>query len=451
MAKMDVSLARLVAFRCEIHASFTLRPDALFELIEALPLMPTISSVVGVSLSHVFRRCFSSVYDALSNGKVDRAALDKALSAAEPEDAQTIDGYAVYAVDGTPALRPDAETLPKRSHVYSPAHERGVPGFEYSWLGRVIAESMSWIATRAVDRVPAGGSPSKVAADQVRPLADEATEESPKVVTADSKYANKFFLAAFVGAKHLFALVRLSNKRVLYREAEPRGPGEPGGPRKHGAKVRLSQPPEPDHVCTDTIGRHAVRFCRWTKLHFRDVAALPGVLLRVEFLKPDGSPYYQRPLWLFWTGPEEVAPQSLLRMYRMRYMIEHFFRFLKQHLGLLAPRVTSPEGQDNWVWAVAISFWQLLLARHDVQAVYHPWDPAARRDPARPLTPGQVLAAWGPFLRCLGTPAAPPGCSGKAPGRAPGFKPQPRERFPALKKPKRKKAKPAQEKAPLAA
>lgn len=447
MLKMDASVERLGAFRYQIHGSFTLRPDAFFEIIEAILLSPSIPSAVGASLSLVFRRCFSSIYDALRRGRIDRDALSQALAAAEPEDAQTIDGYAVYGVDTTPVLRPDAETLPKRSYIYSSAHGRGIPGFDYSVLGRVVVEGMSWIATRAVDRVPAGGSPSQVAAGQVGPLADEATANAPAVVTADSKYANKFFLRAFVGAKNLFALVRLSNKRVLYQEAEPRKPGEPGGPRKHGTKIRLSDPPPPERSLTTTVGKHTVRFATWTKLHFRDVAALPGMLVRVEYLKADGTPRYKRPLWLFWTGPEHVAPASLLRMYCMRYMIEHYFRFLKQHLGLLASRITSAEAQDNWVWAVVLSFWQLLLARHSVQAIHRPWDPAARRDPSRPLTPGQVLQAWGTFLHCLDTPALPPGCSGKAPGRAQGFRPKRRERCPALKQPKRKKPKATQEKA----
>jgi len=75
----------------------------------------------------------------------------------------------------------------------------------------------------------------------------------------------------------------------------------------------------------------------------------------------------------------------------------------------------------------------LLLARAVVQPTYRPWDPTARQDPNRPLTPGQVLAAWQIFSRALGTPAAPPRRAGKAPGRAPGERPKPRERHPVVK------------------
>ncbi|HEY8884414.1 MAG TPA: hypothetical protein VIO35_03805, partial [Chloroflexota bacterium] len=54
-------------------------------------------------------------------------------------------------------------------------------------------------------------------------------------------------------------------------------------------------------------------------------------------------------------------------------------------------------------------------------------------DPNRPLTPGQVLAAWQIFSRTLETPTATPRRAGKAPGRAPGERPKPRERHPVAK------------------
>jgi hypothetical protein len=111
-------------------------------------------------------------------------------------------------------------------------------------------------------------------------------------------------------------------------------------------------------------------------------------------------------------------------------LTEHFFRFLKQRLGLLAAHLGNLAPIETWVQAVALAYAQLLLSRHLVSPTYRPWDPTARQDPNRPLTPGQVLAAWRIFSRGLDTPAAPPGPAGKAPGRAPGEQPKPRERNP---------------------
>jgi hypothetical protein len=97
-------------------------------------------------------------------------------------------------------------------------------------------------------------------------------------------------------------------------------------------------------------------------------------------------------------------------------------------------QVTSLAGTTNWVWTVTFAYVQLLLARAAVAAAPRPWDPKARRDPQRALTPGQVRRAWAAFSHGLGTPAAAPRPCGKAPGRTPGFQPRPRTKFPIVAK-----------------
>lgn len=67
-----ISRQRLVDFRLQVYASFTFRADALTE------------------------------------GKINPTAVCQALVAAEPTDALTVAGYAVYALDTTIAPRPDA-------------------------------------------------------------------------------------------------------------------------------------------------------------------------------------------------------------------------------------------------------------------------------------------------------------------------------------------------------
>jgi IS4 transposase len=101
----------------------------------------------------------------------------------------------------------------------------------------------------------------------------------------------------------------------------------------------------------------------WHKLHFKRLAKVPGSVVCVEFLKEDGTPRYKRPIWLFWTGPEDVTPQDLCRMYLWRFAIEHLFRFLKQHMGLNSNRSTNLESLQRWMWIVALAYWQLLLIR----------------------------------------------------------------------------------------
>ena len=431
MINLNLSFQQLLTFRLQIHASFTFRADALFELIEAILLSP-VRSAVEASLSPAFRRRFASVYDALRQGRIDRAELRKALATAEPEEAITVGGYAIYAIDTTIQPHPEAETLPDRSPVYSAERGKAVAGHQFSWLGRVIAFGQSWFAPREVDRVPTDRTSTEVGAEQVQALAQQDSAVS-KVMVGDSHYARRTFLQVFLGLSQVYALVRLACNRVLYGPPSPKS-GQRGRPKVHGAKFRLKDPGPPERHCEVKLFGHTVRLSAWPNLHFKDLPQLVGLVLRVEFLKADGTPRYKRPLWLFWSGPQDIALTDLALMYLLRFGIEHFFRFLKQRLGLLAAHVGDLLAVENWVWVVALAYWQLLLARDLVLPQYRPWDPAARRDPTRTLTPGQVRQAWGVFSRGLGTPAAAPRSGGKAPGRAVGFHPRPRQRHPVVKK-----------------
>jgi len=427
----------LVDFRLQVYASFTFRADALFELVDALLLSPLIRSAVEVSQSPLFRRRFASVYDALTEGKIDFAALRETLVCAEPAEALTVAGYAVYALDTTVSLRPDAATVPDRAKVYSAAHDKALPGHQFSWLGRVIARGQSWFASREVVRVPTSRTPGEIGAEQVQRLAADPTPKQPKVVVVDSHFPVPPFLRAFVGlAPRVVLLARLASNRVLYGPP-PLPTGKPGRPRKHGAKLSLRRPGPPDRQETSHLLGQDVRISAWVNDHFRAVPTLVGVVVRAEFLKADGTLRYKRPLWLFWSGPPAIALADVVTMYLLRFAIEHFFRFLKQRLGLLAAHLGDLGPIETWVQVVALAYWQLFLARALVQPAYRPWDPTARQDPNRPLTPGQVLAAWQIFSRTLETPTAAPRRAGKAPGRAPGERPTPRERHPVAKARKR--------------
>ena len=144
----------------------------------------------------------------------------------------------------------------------------------------------------------------------------------------------------------------------------------------------------------------------WTGLHCKDLAALVGTVIRIEFLKADGQPMYQRPLWLFWSGPTSFSLEALCLMYVLRFGIEHFFRFAKQHLGLLIAQTPTLLAGETWVWVVALAYTQLLLARTLVTAQPRPWDPQGRRDPQQPFdtraSPSRLAGIFAPVgnTRC---------------------------------------------------
>jgi hypothetical protein len=425
----------LQTFRQKLLGIFPLRADALFELIDALLLTLDPRSPVELSASPAFRRRFSMVYDALRHGQVDAELARQLLATAEPSDAIEVAGYAVYAQDSTIHPRPDAETLQDRGKVYSASQERTVPGHQYSWLGRVVAQGQSWFAPRDVERIATSTTPAAVAAEQVKRLALTLAAGVLAVIVADSHYAKSIYLIAFVTLPNLYVLVRLACNRVLYGPPPPvTGPRRRGRPKVHGAKFRLKSPPAPERQSTWSLGKATVRLSAWTQLHFKDLPALVGMVVRVEFLTATGEAMYKRPLWLFWSGPRDVPLEALCLMYLLRFGIEHFFRFAKRRMGLLIAQTPDLAASVNWVWVVTLAYTQLLLARALVSAQPRPWDPKSRRDPQQPLTPGQVRQAWSVFSHGLGTPAQSPRPSGKSPGRAPGFHPKPRPRCPVVSK-----------------
>jgi hypothetical protein len=191
----------------------------------------------------------------------------------------------------------------------------------------------------------------------------------------------------------------MRSNMVLYGPPPARPKGKKGAPAKHGAQFKLSHPSRsPDRTETFTLGQQSVSLQVWQGLHFKKLAPLVGMVVRVEFLRPDGTPRYKRPMWLFWTVPDTVA--------------------LK------------------WMWLCAMAYWQLLLTRDEIPYLRPAWYSTQSVSEKRRMTPGQVQRGALRFLVQIGTPALPTRTAGKGKGRKKDYLPAPRERFPAVKKAK---------------
>ena len=141
--------------------------------------------------------------------------------------------------------------------------------------------------------------------------------------------------------------------------------------------------PEPDHeyACEDACedaGYANVRVRAWSRLHPKVAShegrgsrgPLPivvGTLVLVQVARlPHGERRREpRALWLWWAGPEGIAPELelLWRAYVRRFDLEHTFRFLKQAFGWTSPRVRHPEQAERWTWLILAAYTQLRLAR----------------------------------------------------------------------------------------
>jgi len=407
----------------------------LFDLIDALTVAGQVSSPVALSEQKPFRRKFGSVYDGLENGEMDIGEILSLLPHCVPEGSETIAGFKIYAVDATANEHEQAETLPDRSVLKSSKNEPMRYGHKYSWLVRLINFGSSWVAPVDIERIDTQTTDTKVAAVQVQEL--DVHDPQAKVIVADSRYEDHQFLGIFERLKQTFGLIRIHSNRNLYEEPQKKPAGSRGAPRKHGQAFKLNSTHRPaDQSETFQLGQQTVRVSIWQKLHFKKLATLIGTLVQVEFLKADGTPRYQRPMWLFWTGLQSVALSDLCRMYLWRFAIEHLFRFLKQHMGLNSNRSPDVVSAQQWMWLCALAYWQLLLIRDQVKKDRQAWYPRKGRPHAK-LTPYQVQRSALIFLLELGTPARNPRPAGKGTGRQKNYHPTPRLRYPVVFKSKK--------------
>jgi hypothetical protein len=420
-------------FREAVYHAFTKRPDAALDLIDALTVTRHTDSPVALSTAGPFRRRFSSVYDVLDHSQLDVQKRQDLLYEWQPPEAETLAGYELYAVDTTPNPRPAAETLADRGLLKRQTEALAQPGLQFSWLVRWVQQRTSWVAPWDVQRVHTASTESRTAVAQVKAL--DACSARPKVVVADSRYANAVFLAVCAVVQTVLVLVRLRNNQALYGRPAPKPAGRKGPAPKHGAKLKLAHPVlPPDRTEILSLLGQTVRLTAWHGFHLHKLAAVVGVVVRVEFLKADGMPRYQRPWWLFWTGPETVPVRELCAMYLWRFAIEHLFRFLKQQLSLNVNRGTSTTSPEAWMWFCALAYWQLLLMRREVADLRPAWQPLRRVGATPVLTPGQVQRGAVGFLMKIGTPAAATGPAGKGLGRQRGYHPAPRPRYAVVRK-----------------
>ena len=66
-------------FRQTLYSCFGASKDALFELMDAVLMSPSLRSFVCLSQHPIFRRQWSSTYSALHDGRIHRAKLHRYL------------------------------------------------------------------------------------------------------------------------------------------------------------------------------------------------------------------------------------------------------------------------------------------------------------------------------------------------------------------------------------
>jgi len=454
-------LDALRAFRDSFYQCFDRRADALFELTDALLTAGTVSSPPHLSLAAVHRRGWGSLYAALSKGRINEENL-RDLLARRPLRDDSRGASPIYAVDISVWPRCDAEASPERGFYYHPSrHSAGQPivaGWAYQFVAKLGFSRDSWVAPVDVRRVKPAQDANEVAVEQLKELLGRLPErEAVPLFVFDAGYDPVKLqrgLADHPRARIPRAriprariLVRLHSNRSFYAAPEEVEPRPVGRPRRHGKKFALPDPetwPEPahEHRCrTEDYG--SVRVRAWTKLHPKTrrigerygcekAPVVQGTVILVEVSQLPRETRKPKKLWLWFSGDDERPDLGLLwRAYVRRFDLEHAFRFLKQTLGWIAPRVRHPEQADRWTWLVLAAYAQLRLARPCVADLRLPWERPQRH---RRLTPCRVLRGFAALLAAVGTPADAPKPCGRSPGRPKGRLSGRAKRYPALKK-----------------
>jgi len=447
-------LVRLDRFRAELHACFTRRADALFELGDALLCAQTpLPSLPHLSLEPVHRRGWGSVYAALARGRIDTEQLrDLLASSLPPADPL------VFAVDVTTWPRCDAECSPERGYYYHPSrHSAGQPiiaGWAYQWICQLSFDRDSWTAPVDALRLHPLDDTDQTAAAQIRALVARLPAGGPvPLFVLDGGY-DSAQLTLDLAEQRVAVLVRLRADRCFYADPPPAARSPKGGrPRRHGAKFNCADPttwPTPTATLTcqdDQYG--AVTVAAWAGLHpkqqrhpghgtGRPRPIVRGTIVRVQVQRVPARTRPPKVLWLWWAGPEGVQLDLDLawRAYIRRFDLEHTVRFCKQTLGWTTPRPRHPEQADRWTWLVLAGYTQLRLARQATCDQRLPWE---RPRPQPRLSPYRVRRGFPRLLCMLGSPATTPKPSGRSPGRSKGRCSGPAARYPAIKKPTKKR------------
>jgi hypothetical protein len=279
-------------FRKGLYECLTARPDALFELTDAILCADhAVTSLVQLSLVPAFRRGHGALYAALADGEIDEEKLAALLTGTLPQlvdgdqgrawieahdtidyglleaalaqvpaeaAAQVRDACARwrrqrFAIDATPYPRPDAECSPERGHVHHDAcrcdsTRKTIPGWEYQFVAALGHLRTAWAALIDVERTTAAARTGQTIR-QVRNLlrrltAAGGTGYGVPLVVFDAGYSAAALTAALAGHPvHLLA--RLPVTSVFY--ADPvTWPGKNGRPGKHGTRVTCHKADDPD-------------------------------------------------------------------------------------------------------------------------------------------------------------------------------------------------------------
>lgn len=415
-------------FRNGLYRCFGNGKDALMNTCDALLCGTGIHSFPELSLSPFFGRRWPSLYEAFDDAEIDQEALYRLSIATMPP--VTSGERRLLAGDITSILRPESPTARDRTYVHVSNAPKGakpvLPGWQFATIAALPDAPGSFTTILSNTRVDSEEIPTHVVARLLADIAPELPEDT--MVTLDGSFGNASFMQ--VASKiPMGKLMRTAKNRTFYRPA-PACPekGKRGRPRLDGEPFSLSKPetqgpPDDSWNGIDQDG-HDIQIDCWHNLHFRKCRDATLCVIRVMRLCGPDTKRNPRIIWLIWQGPSMPALEKVPGYYRLRYCIEHSYRFDKQELHWADARLSTPEKFQAWTDILSAAHNQITMARAYQEDIRRPWAKSTKD-----ATPSQVRAGMPRIIAMLGTPARPAQPRGKSPGRPLGAIISKRPRF----------------------
>ncbi|QFS48738.1 hypothetical protein GXM_06232 [Nostoc sphaeroides CCNUC1] len=127
---LTMTLEKLKQFRTGVYTILGKAKDALFDLMDAVLVTRSVYSFAELSVSPVFRRQWSSVYEAIQDGNPPRTELMKLyIKQLTPREQILLAG------DHTAWARPDARTLRERTFEHLAHPMSGAKPLWLVWVG----------------------------------------------------------------------------------------------------------------------------------------------------------------------------------------------------------------------------------------------------------------------------------------------------------------------------
>ena len=181
---------RLKDFRQAAYELLVLAKDATRELMDAVMTTRNAACLAEFSLSPLFNRQWSSVYEALQDCRPDRKKLMMLYIKQLQQQVPTTE-HILVAIDRTVWGRPDAKTLKDRTHEY----QGGVIiGQGYSTIAWIPEAQGSWALPLLHERISSGSSPILQAASQLKLVCEQSL--NPVLAVLDREYGNASWVLA---------------------------------------------------------------------------------------------------------------------------------------------------------------------------------------------------------------------------------------------------------------